>query len=171
MNRRTFIKQAALTSAAAAGAVTGVRDLKAIEPVTRAITEPKYKFTLAGYSYRKLVTGKTPECTLEDFVRDCAKFGLEGTEPTSYYFPQPVTSEYLCRLKGLQICRDMNQRYKSEHIEEALTDHETVSFYRQGEFLDLCRGPHVPAADEQLAIALRQGNDRFDQVSISRIGQ
>ncbi len=25
-------------------------------------------------------------------------------------------------------------------------DHETVSFYRQGEFLDLCRGPHVPVA-------------------------
>jgi sugar phosphate isomerase/epimerase len=34
-------------------------------------------------------------------VRDCAKFGLEGTEPTSYYFPQPVTNDYLCRLKGL----------------------------------------------------------------------
>ncbi len=48
--------------------------------------------------------------------------------------------------KALQVCRDMQQKYKVEHIEEGLNEHETVSFYRQGEFLDLCRGPHVPAA-------------------------
>jgi sugar phosphate isomerase/epimerase len=103
-DRRTFLSQATLAAAAATGAVTGLsgtRDAAAIEPVTREIAGPKYKFTLAGYSYRKLLTGKDPECSLEDFVRDCAKFGLDGTEPTSYYFPQPVTNEYLCRLKGL----------------------------------------------------------------------
>lgn len=50
------------------------------------------------------------------------------------------------RDKALSICRDMQQKYKVEHIEEGLKDHETVSFYRQGEFVDLCRGPHVPAA-------------------------
>ncbi|MFO7901253.1 MAG: threonine--tRNA ligase [Planctomycetota bacterium] len=50
------------------------------------------------------------------------------------------------REKGLRICRDLNQQYKVEHIEESLRDHETLSFYRQGEFLDLCRGPHVPSA-------------------------
>ena len=50
------------------------------------------------------------------------------------------------RDKALQVCRDMQQQYKVEHIEEGLQEHETVSFYRQGEFLDLCRGPHVPAA-------------------------
>jgi sugar phosphate isomerase/epimerase len=37
---------------------------------------------------------------LFDFVDDCAKFGLEGTELTSYYFPSDVTSDYLRRLKG-----------------------------------------------------------------------
>ncbi len=50
------------------------------------------------------------------------------------------------RDKALAICRDMKQEYKVEHIEEGLEEHETVSFYRQGEFLDLCRGPHVPRA-------------------------
>ena len=50
------------------------------------------------------------------------------------------------REKALQVCRDMQQAYKVEHIQEGLGDHETVSFYRQGEFLDLCRGPHVPSA-------------------------
>ncbi len=33
-----------------------------------------------------------------------------------------------------------------EHLEEGLADEPTVSFYRQGEFIDLCRGPHVPSA-------------------------
>ncbi len=50
------------------------------------------------------------------------------------------------RDKALQICRDLEQAYKVEHIQEGLGEHESVSFYRQGEFLDLCRGPHVPSA-------------------------
>jgi threonyl-tRNA synthetase len=50
------------------------------------------------------------------------------------------------REKALAICRDLGQRYKVEHIEEGLKDEKRLSFYRQGEFLDLCRGPHVPSA-------------------------
>lgn len=50
------------------------------------------------------------------------------------------------RDKAIQICRDLQQSYKVEHIEGRLADHQTLSFYQQGEFLDLCRGPHVPTA-------------------------
>ena len=50
------------------------------------------------------------------------------------------------REKALDICRDMQQQYKIEHIEGGLAEEATLSFYRQGEFLDLCRGPHVPSA-------------------------
>jgi len=49
------------------------------------------------------------------------------------------------RAEAVQICRDLRQGLKVEHIEEGLADEETVSFYRQGEFLDLCRGPHIPS--------------------------
>ncbi len=48
------------------------------------------------------------------------------------------------RAKALEICQSLQQAFKVEHIEEGLAEHETVSFYRQGEFVDLCRGPHVP---------------------------
>ena len=48
-----------------------------------------------------MLTGNPPELTLEDFIRDCARFGLEGTELTSYYFPKKPTQEYLCQLKRL----------------------------------------------------------------------
>jgi threonyl-tRNA synthetase len=39
----------------------------------------------------------------------------------------------------------MDQKYKVEHISSGLSDHGQLSFYQQGEFLDLCRGPHVPS--------------------------
>ncbi len=44
------------------------------------------------------------------------------------------------------LVEDMHQDYKVEHIDGSLKDEETVSFYRQGEFIDLCRGPHLPHA-------------------------
>lgn len=49
------------------------------------------------------------------------------------------------REKALQICQDLGQQFKVEHIQEGLGAHANLSFYRQGEFLDLCRGPHIPA--------------------------
>lgn len=77
--------------------------LPAIEPIPRNGT-PKFKFSLAAYSYRNLLPSnrgkqtKDPPLTLADFIADCAKFGLEGTELTSYYFPQNVTHDYLYTL-------------------------------------------------------------------------
>lgn len=50
------------------------------------------------------------------------------------------------RNKALEMCQDLGQHYKVEHIGTGLSGHDSLSFYRQGEFLDLCRGPHVPAA-------------------------
>jgi threonyl-tRNA synthetase len=49
------------------------------------------------------------------------------------------------RDKALALCRDLGQSFKVEHIGEGLADHATLSFYRQGEFVDLCRGRHVPS--------------------------
>ncbi|MEK6247860.1 MAG: TGS domain-containing protein, partial [Planctomycetales bacterium] len=50
------------------------------------------------------------------------------------------------RNQAMEICQDLGQPLKVEHIETGLADQETLSFYRQGEFLDLCRGPHVRSA-------------------------
>ena len=47
------------------------------------------------------------------------------------------------RDEALTICRDLGQELKIEHIQDGLADHEDLSFYRQGEFIDLCRGPHI----------------------------
>ena len=50
------------------------------------------------------------------------------------------------REKAIELCNELGQALKIEHINEGLADQTTLSFYRQGEFLDLCRGPHVPSA-------------------------
>ena len=71
---------------------------QAIEPPARA-APARFQFSLAAYSYRRLLQGDPPELTLFDFIDDCVEFGLQGTELTSYYFPQPVTNEYLRQLK------------------------------------------------------------------------
>src|SRR5438105_3352565 len=49
------------------------------------------------------------------------------------------------RDKALAICEGLGQRYKVEHISPGLAEHAQMSFYRQGEFIDLCRGPHIPS--------------------------
>ena len=49
------------------------------------------------------------------------------------------------RGQAVQVCKDLKQDFKVEHIETGLADDDTLSFYQQGEFIDLCRGPHVPS--------------------------
>ncbi len=48
--------------------------------------------------------------------------------------------------EGRQLVGDLKQTLKVEHIDESLSQFPSVSFYRQGEFIDLCRGPHIPHA-------------------------
>ncbi len=48
--------------------------------------------------------------------------------------------------EGRALCSEMKQELKVEHIDEELKKYPTLSFYRQGEFIDLCRGPHIPNA-------------------------
>ena len=97
VNRRQFIHSYAI--AAGSLALGGVAaPARAIEPIARN-GQPKFKFSLAAYSYRGLLSGADPQLTLKDFVDDCAKMGLEGTELTSYYFPKNTTPDYLRTLR------------------------------------------------------------------------
>lgn len=102
-DRREFFRAVVLVGAGAVGGIAGglfPTSMTAVEPIGRNGTA-RFKFSLAGYSYRNLLRGNPPELTLEDFVADCARFGLDGTEPTSYYFPKDVDPDYLRNLKGL----------------------------------------------------------------------
>src|SRR5262249_28635284 len=53
------------------------------------------------------------------------------------------------------LCEDLKQTLKVEHIDDLAKDHpDGLSFYRQGEFIDLCRGPHIPHARKIGALKL-----------------
>lgn len=48
------------------------------------------------------------------------------------------------RNEAIKYFKDMGEHYKAEIIED-LPESEVISLYRQGNFTDLCRGPHVPS--------------------------
>jgi threonyl-tRNA synthetase len=54
----------------------------------------------------------------------------------------PVEHRYLSREEALARFREKGETFKLE-LMEGIPD-ERISFYEQGEFADLCRGPHVP---------------------------
>ena len=56
---------------------------------------------------------------------------------------EPFDRFTLSRDEALQLCQKSEQSLKVEHINSGLVDHDSLSFYRYGEFVDLCRGPHV----------------------------
>jgi threonyl-tRNA synthetase len=67
---------------------------------------------------------------------------------------EPFERVVLGRDEARQLCDDLNQDLKVEHIDTGLADQATVSIYRQGEFVDLCRGPHIPDAGRIKAVKL-----------------
>jgi threonyl-tRNA synthetase len=56
---------------------------------------------------------------------------------------QPIERQVLSSADAVQMFRSMGEDYKVELIEDLAVD--TVSLYRQGDFADLCRGPHLPS--------------------------
>lgn len=64
-----------------------------------------------------------------------------------------VTREVMDRAEAVEYFRDMGEEYKAQIINE-LPPEEVISLYRQGEFVDLCRGPHVPSTGKLKAFKL-----------------
>ena len=57
---------------------------------------------------------------------------------------EPIVREEWDRLDAIRHFTDSGEHYKAQII-EALPPDEVVTVYRQGEWLDLCRGPHLPS--------------------------
>lgn len=55
-----------------------------------------------------------------------------------------VARELMARDEAVDYFREMGEEYKAEIIASIPTD-EDISLYRQDDFVDLCRGPHVPS--------------------------
>jgi sugar phosphate isomerase/epimerase len=83
--RRDFIKVTAGAAAVAAAGPLAEKTAHAAE-----VKHRPYKISCAAYSYRKYLPHDDSKgsMTILDFVDQCAAWGLEGCEPTTYYFTQ-----------------------------------------------------------------------------------
>lgn len=65
----------------------------------------------------------------------------------------PITREVWDRDKAVEFFKNIGEFYKAEIIESIPTT-DNISFYRQGDFIDLCRGPHAPSTGFKKAFKL-----------------
>ena len=65
----------------------------------------------------------------------------------------PVTRSVKSRDEAVSFFRGIGEEYKAEII-ESIPSNEELSLYTQGEFTDLCRGPHVPNTGKLRAFKL-----------------
>jgi len=65
----------------------------------------------------------------------------------------PVTRSVMSRDEAIQFFRAQGEEYKAQIIESIPTNEE-ISLYKQGDFTDLCRGPHVPSTRKLKAFKL-----------------
>ena len=57
---------------------------------------------------------------------------------------EPITREFWHREEAIAFFTSIGEAYKAEIIED-IPAGEPISIYRQGDFVDLCRGPHLPS--------------------------
>lgn len=66
---------------------------------------------------------------------------------------EPVTREVWQRDRAIEFFHSIGEAYKAEII-ESIPVNEEVGLYREGNFIDLCRGPHVPSTGKLQAFKL-----------------
>ena len=85
----------------------------------------------------------TPE-DLEKIEKEMQKIVKEGL---------PVSRSVMSRNDAVDLFREMKETYKVQILESIPSD-EDLSFYKQGDFIDLCRGPHIPNTSHLQAFKL-----------------
>ncbi|MCB5264136.1 MAG: threonine--tRNA ligase [Candidatus Cloacimonetes bacterium] len=72
----------------------------------------------------------------------------------------PYHRKELSRDEAIDIFRGMNENYKIEILRE-IPDDQVISTYAQGDFIDLCRGPHIPSTGKIKAIKLLKSSGAY----------
>jgi len=85
----------------------------------------------------------TPE-DLESIEKEMERLAEQGI---------PVQRSLMSRSEAVTMFEGMGEKYKVEII-QSIPSEQGLSFYRQGDFIDLCRGPHVPSTGHIKAFKL-----------------
>ena len=122
--------------------------------------------TASGFYYDVDIPGR--HLVEDDFVAieaEMAKVVADREPFERFMLPVPEARQFV---------EELGQGYKTEHIDEELHKYGILSFYRQGEFVDLCRGPHIPHAGKVgafklLSIAGAYWKGRSDGPTLQRV--
>ena len=111
---------------------------------------PNAKFAIgpaidSGFYYDFDVEKPFSPDDLEKITAEMKKIVKEGFEVERFYL-QPD--------EAVKMLEEMNEPYKVELCREHTDKGEPISFYRQGEFTDLCAGPHLMSVANIKAIKL-----------------
>jgi threonyl-tRNA synthetase len=94
--------------------------------------------TANGYYYDVDIPGRSlSEDDFPAIEAEMARITKDAEPFERFSLPVPEARQFVA---------DLGQTYKVEHIDDELHKFGILSFYRQGEFVDLCRGPHIPHA-------------------------
>ena len=108
------------------------------QAVKRLFPDAKFGYgpaTEKGFYYDiDLGNGKVTEEDLSAIEAEMRKIVKENL---------PIKPFILPKDEAIKLMEERGESYKVQHI-SALSDDEPISFYRQGEYIDLCRGPHIP---------------------------
>lgn len=122
--------------------------------------------TANGFYYDVVIPGRS--LSEDDFPAIEAEMARITREAEPFErFTLPVA-------EARQFVADLGQSFKVEHIDDELHKYGVLSFYRQGEFVDLCRGPHIPHAGKVgafklLSIAGAYWKGRTDREVLQRV--
>ena len=72
----------------------------------------------------------------------------------------PIERFSLSREEAIKLMKDKGEDYKIELIEE-LPEGEEISFYKQGEFTDLCAGPHLMSTGKVKAVKILSSSGAY----------
>jgi threonyl-tRNA synthetase len=92
------------------------------------------------------IANKTP-FTIEDLAK------IESKMDEIYRRADKITREVWNRDKAVEFFKSIGEFYKAEII-ASIPSNEDISLYRQGDFIDLCRGPHAPSTGYKKAFKL-----------------
>ncbi len=115
--------------------------LKTIFPTCKLAIGPVID---SGFYYD--VDFKTP-ITMDDFTK------IEAEMKKIIKSNLPIERFTLPRDEAIAYMSNYHENYKVELIQD-LPEGETISFYKQGAFVDLCRGPHLPSTGKIKAFKL-----------------
>ncbi|NPA32413.1 MAG: threonine--tRNA ligase [Aquificae bacterium] len=121
--------------------------------------------TEEGFYYDVEVEGKT--ITEEDLPK------IEEKMREIIRRDYPILRRELSREEALELFKRLGERYKLDIIRD-IPEGEAISVYEQGDFVDLCRGPHVPSTGKVGSFKLTSVSGaywrgRSDQPQLTRI--